>query len=172
MKYLVISFALLLFSNATQLPQKGEEECIFDLATQTDEFVRNVAEFGDYIWNDEAKTATITLQNGEKIIAHRGGCMHFGISAKWTLETENHNSKDVNYWIEKARWVNERIMSEADTKLFDELLQTKKYAVHESENFLVIDFFEHNYTEWTISVNWNSKYGSDDVIFETGYYFQ
>ncbi|WP_339624621.1 hypothetical protein [uncultured Winogradskyella sp.] len=37
------------------------EECIFDQATQTDEFLKEIDELEGYVWNTETKTAEITL---------------------------------------------------------------------------------------------------------------
>jgi hypothetical protein len=58
----------------------SQNDCVFDLKTQTDKFISDVPEFSNYTWDDYTKTAIITLKNGEELKVIKGGCNHFEVS--------------------------------------------------------------------------------------------
>ncbi|MCB0737852.1 MAG: hypothetical protein KDC92_10095 [Bacteroidetes bacterium] len=108
-----ILILLILVSCGVRQNPSNENDCIFDHATQTDGFVRDVSKFKNYTWVDSIKTAFIRLENGDSIIASRGGCAHFGVSAKWTHKT---NSEQVgkDYVLKQSKWLANRIYNETD----------------------------------------------------------
>ncbi len=144
------------------------DECTFDLETQTDKFIREVSEFKNYSWNDKLKDATIALDNGDTIIAHRGGCTHFGVSGKWTLKNNSHDIDEIDYWIEKLIWISERIMSDDDNEILNDLIKEKNYKKVLSNNKLTLDFQNHNYVEWYLVVEIDKD--SKVATLETSHY--
>jgi hypothetical protein len=49
------------------------DDCFFDQTTQTDEFLAEIPEFSDYIWDNVQKVATILLDDGDTLKVKRGG---------------------------------------------------------------------------------------------------
>ena len=52
------------------------DECVFDMKTQTSDFLNEIKEFENYLWIDSLKMAMIPLGNGDTIEVNRGGCDH------------------------------------------------------------------------------------------------
>lgn len=76
-----------------------DDECIFDQATQTSEFLDTVSQFQDYTWVDSIVTAFIALPNADSLEIKRGGCVHFGYY--FTLITEDTNAlNQIDHWFE------------------------------------------------------------------------
>jgi hypothetical protein len=92
----------------------GQDDCIFDQATQTDEFIKDIEEFKNYSWDDKTKEATIILENGDTLIAQRGGCNHFGISGLLIEKRGVEEPLDQNYIFEKGLWIAQRLFHLTD----------------------------------------------------------
>jgi hypothetical protein len=71
----------------------NEDDCVFDLNTQTDDFLKETPKFSNYVWNNERKKATIKLDNGNTLIVTRGGCVHFSFYGNLLL---NKSELDLN----------------------------------------------------------------------------
>lgn len=157
----LISLILIPFLSLAQ----EEEECIFDKSTQTDEFIRDIPEFANCTWNDNTKEATITLANGDTLIAHRGGCVHFGISGTLiTDDTTDFNNLD--YWFNKSLWIGERIFSEKDLETIKKSIRDKTYAMPYETNSYI--FFPHQaYSEFAMTL----KKEKGKVELYIGYWF-
>ncbi|WNJ19046.1 hypothetical protein [Pontibacter sp. G13] len=152
-------------SNSTD--QGAGEDCIFDLDTQTDAFVRALPELKDYTWNDRTKTARILLQSGDSLVARRGGCDHFGVSGSLRLDQDEHSMQDLAHWIGQARWISSRLMPESDWKAFDQMIELKQYEDHSTETRIHLIFTGHNYSMWYMTVDWMEG----AIWVETGYDF-
>jgi len=144
---------------------QDEEECIFDQATQTDEFVKSVSEFSNYTWNNESKEATVILPSNETLIAQRGGCYHFGISG--TLVTNDRTDFDnLDYWFEKSLWIAERLFSENDFRTLKKSIEQKTYTMPEGNSTYIL--FPHEYySEFSMTL----KKNGNKVELYIGYYF-
>jgi hypothetical protein len=162
MKYLTILILLISFQSY------GQDDCIFDLKTQTDEFIKSIAEFSNYVWNDSTKTGTITLDNGERLIATRGGCDHFGISGQWIQENNKHSIEELDYWFDKGKWMSKRLMSEVDYSALKEMILNENFELNVDNNKLFVLFTAHTYSEWYLVVEFDEE---KSAIIETGYYF-
>lgn len=163
MKYTIIFFFLM----STLIFSQEEEECIFDQDTQTDEFVKKVSEFSNYSWDDNLKEATIQLKNGNVLVAHRGGCVHFGISGELYLKDCGINLQDLNYWFREAKWIGKRLFSDSDFKLLKESIDNKTYTDLSDEGAAYIIIPHNTYNEFSISVK---KDDASKVLY-VGYYF-
>ena len=151
---------------------KGEEEdCVFDLATQTDEFIKDIPEFSNYTWIDSTKSAIITLDNGETLIAERGGCNHFGISGKWEKKNDTHKGEEIEYWLEQAKWISKRLLPKTDYEMLEKMIDDKKYESNFHNGILYLQFEGHDYSEWYLRVEWDLEKDDENPIIETGYYF-
>ena len=159
-------FAILLLTPLLTFAQE-DEECIFDRATQTDEFVRSVPELSNYTWNNETKEATITLPNNETLVAQRGGCVHFGISG--TLITDNETDfDDLNYWLNRSLWIAERLFSANDFQTVKASIEDKTYSMPMPDGSTLYILFPHDYySEFAITL----KRNKGRVELYIGYYF-
>lgn len=144
-----------------------EEECIFDLKTQTDSFIKNIPEFANYRWIERSKTAAIQLENGDSVYAHRGGCYHFGIDAEWIQQTDStiHNTV---YWLQQATWLAEKIYHPSLLEEFKEKLRVLDYEITPDKNRWVITIHHDYYSEWWITATLRPD---GKTVLSTGYYF-
>ena len=144
-----------------------EGECIFDVKTQTDSFIRNIPEFANYHWIERKKTAAIQLENGDSIYAHRGGCHHFGVDATWIQQSDSSIHNTV-YWVEKAIWLAERIYDPSLLEEFEEKLRALDYEITPGKNRWVMAINHDHFSEWwiTLKVRPDGK-----TVLSTGYYF-
>lgn len=163
-KYRIIIILLL----TNHLFSQNDEECTFDLKTQTDEFVKTVPEFSDYSWDDIRKEATIKLENGNILVAHRGGCVHFGISGELYLKGDDGISlQDLDYLFREAKWIGKRLFSDSDYKLLRESINNKTYADLSDESGTYILIPHKTYNEFSILVRTEGK----SKVLYVGYYF-
>jgi len=146
---------------------QDEEECIFDQTIQTDEFVKNIHEFSNYSWNDNRKEATIKLEDGNILVAHRGGCVHFGISGELFLKGVENSSQNLDFWFQKAKWIGKRLFNESDYKLLEESIDNKTYTDLSDERGIYIVIPHETYNEFSISV----KIEEESKVLYVGYYF-
>lgn len=126
----------------------GEDECIFDVSTQTDDFVKGIAELANYTWDDASKTATILLENGDTLYAQRGGCYHFTYAGR-LVTRDNHEVMDTAFWLNKGKWIADRVFRDYDKKLVDSLISNKIYTIHnDNEGLQVVFEGDHSYSEF------------------------
>ncbi len=81
------------------------EDCIFDQATQTDEFLKGIQELKGYKWDFASRTATYILETGDSLLVTRGGCNHFIISGEFRLRNDK---TDYSQWVnvyQKVLWI-------------------------------------------------------------------
>lgn len=160
-----ILIILLLSSNL--IISQNTEECTFDQSTQTDEFVKNIPEFSDYSWNNIKKEATITLKNGDNLIAQRGGCVHFGISGELFIKKKQGIIYDKKFWLNKTKWIAKRIFHESDYNILIESLKNRTFTDLSNANSVYLIIPHESYNEFMISV----KEEDNEMIIYIGYYF-
>ncbi len=87
---------------------------------------------------------------------------------KWTLKNNSHDIDEIDYWIEKLIWISERIMSDDDNEILNDLIKEKNYKKVLSNNKLTLDFQNHNYVEWYLVVEIDKD--SKVATLETSHY--
>lgn len=95
------------------------EDCIFDQATQTDEFLKNVQELKGYNWDYASRTATYILETGDTLLVTRGGCNHFTVSAEFRLRNDKADYSKWSNVYQKALWIAKAL----DTEFYYEELK-------------------------------------------------
>lgn len=160
-----IAFILTLISVSFAFAQ--EEECIFDLSTQTDDFLKEKGVFKDYTWDDDKKEATIILDSGDILKAHRGGCVHFGMSGELILKDSVTSIENMDYWLDKATWIAKSLFNEADSEHLKNQLSTKGYQAETDSDSIYIFIPHESYIEYSISVR---KENGATYVY-VGYYF-
>ncbi|MEQ1732664.1 MAG: hypothetical protein ABL940_03270 [Bacteroidia bacterium] len=79
-------------------------DCVFDTSTYTPTIgtIKNYNQFQKIKWNSTAQTATTIFENGDTLVLHIGGCIHYSYSA--TLYT-SINFSNQNELLVKTSWI-------------------------------------------------------------------
>ena len=144
------------------------EDCVFDLSTQTDEFVKNIEGVKNHTWNDEKKEAIILLENGDTLIAHRGGCNHFGISGALSIKDKSLDYIQLDLIIEKGLWIAKNLFNEIDFNELKDKIKKEDYEIGSDDEFLFIMYFNHNYYS---NYHLRAEQLRNCVSIEIGYYY-
>ena len=99
MKYLIpkILYIPILFFAISANGQ--DNECIYDLETQTNGFLKETS-FGEiHEWNNDNKTALIHISEYETLEILRGGCSHFNYFVTLTHYEDTADISDYKSWI-------------------------------------------------------------------------
>jgi hypothetical protein len=143
-----------------------DEECIFDQSTQTDEFLKNIKELENYVWDEENRTATIKLSKTEILKIYRGGCMHFSLSATFVYDRILDLEKDKKLIFDKIIWIS-LLLDEFDGKDIKEAISNSHFSITKNaENDFHLNFMEGRLYE-LYYINFNNE---DKTTFEIGYY--
>ncbi|MEJ8802713.1 hypothetical protein [Pontibacter sp. H249] len=95
---------------ASESPES--EECIFDQATQTDEFLKEIKELRGYKWDYSSRTATYILETGDTLLLTRGGCYHFTVSAEFRLRNDKTDYSNWSNVYQKSLWIAKALSKE------------------------------------------------------------
>ncbi|GAB5558118.1 MAG: hypothetical protein SchgKO_23310 [Schleiferiaceae bacterium] len=127
-------------SNNTQ-----DYECIFDMETQTDEFIQGVEALKNYRWDDQEKVAYVTLPDSAELIIHRGGCDHFDYSLHLKDPQDTVSFKNTEYWTGRiAEYV--RMLPDFDQDAFEQFTADLGEPETSTERFM---FWGSNIGEYT-----------------------
>lgn len=153
----------------TKSPQKAmEEDCTFDLDTQTDDFLKSIPEFSNYTWNNDKKQATIVLENNDTLLVQRGGCNHFVFSATLILQKSDLKVENQKEIFEKALWMAEKLYEKSDYMYFQTAISIGEYDMEKHENEFLLTFPSENYCGADLFFIRNPK--TQQVEIKIGYY--
>jgi len=146
----------------------NDNDCIFNQETQTDDFLKGIKIFKNYKWDNKAKTAKIKLENGDSIIIFRGGCVHFGVSAKMKIKKSTIDFSDWENVNTKVLWIAKILQNEFNYKMLKAELDSSNYEIEKGQRADILTFkddylIQNNYLVYRIL---GKKY---DVI-ELSYY--
>jgi hypothetical protein len=145
----------------------NENDCTFDLNTQTDDFVKEITEFSNYVWDNEKKIAKIKLDNGNTLIVTRGGCVHFSFYGNLILNNSELNLDDESKIFKKALWIAKKLFHKSDFDFINESLNKRKFEVEETGNQKYYDFQIDRYCNMTLVIE---KLKNNQISIEIGYY--
>jgi hypothetical protein len=142
------------------------EDCIFDQEAQTDEFLKGIKEFENYVWDSETKLATVELSKTEMLKIYRGGCAHFTLSA--TFEIKNLNlsfPKDKEFIFSKVLWVSQLIKEFHFEKIYNDL-ELNNFTLENDHNsvFISLNSKEESNLTYSILVSDHSEYSEISII--------
>ena len=143
------------------------EECIFDQATQTDEFLKQIDELEGYVWNPETKTAEIALDDHRLLTIKRGGCNHFEMSASFKYDRILNIEKDEKQIFDNIIWITS-LLKDFDGKDIKRVIEEGKVDITKRDNFnyyanfMDKKLYEHYY------FNFNNE---TTTTFDIGYYY-
>lgn len=144
-----------------------ESDCVFDLNTQSDEFMKRLIDYQDYSWNDESKTATIILNNSDTLKLSRGGCTHFYYTTYYSTQiSDSMNLKNEELIFNYATKLANNTFPESDVALINNLIEQGLYNsdIGSSQHFYQFD--QDNYCSMTLFIN-----ELDNILtFEFSYY--
>ncbi len=144
-----------------------EDDCVFDLNTQTDDFLKDAGEFTNYVWDNKQKKATITLKNQNTLIVTRGGCAHFSFYGNLILNNSQLSLNDENKIFENALWISKKLFHKSDFEFIKQLLNKRKFEIIQSENQKYYDFQIDRYCDMTLVIE---KLKDNQISIEIGYY--
>ena len=145
----------------------NENGCTFDLNTQTDDFLKEIPEFSNYVWDNEHKKATIKLGDGNTLIVTRGGCAHFSFYGNLLLNKSELNLNDESKIFKKALWIAEKLFHKSDFEFIKESLNKRTFEIEQSENQKYYDFQIDRYCDMTLVIE---KTNNNQISIEIGYY--
>ncbi len=146
----------------------SEDDCVFDLNTQTDDFLKEIPEFSNYVWDNERKKATIKLNNGNTLIVTRGGCDHFSFYGNLLLNKSELNFNDESGILKKTLWIAEMLFHKSDYELIKKSLNNQDYEIEKSENQYYLDFKNNAYCDMTLVIE--NLTDQNLVSIEIGFY--
>ena len=142
------------------------EDCVFDMNTQTSEFLEGIKEFENFLWIDSLKTATIPLENGDTIEITRGGCDHYSFYVTLISYSDLTKIEDVDYWINRMEKLT-RLISEFENDNIYSLYQEEKYNLIENDNQLYYSFNQDAYCDMSLTLE---QYSKKKITITIGYY--
>jgi len=105
-----------------------EDDCVFDLTTQNDDFMKEIPDYSNYTWDDESKTATVVFDNNDTIRITMGGCTHYNYYIEFiTKTTDSLSIKNPGYGLKIALELAQKVFPKADHQLIDSLVTNKLY---------------------------------------------
>ncbi|MFD2245408.1 hypothetical protein [Pontibacter ruber] len=131
-------------------PKDAEaEDCIFDQATQTDEFLRVVAALKGYKWNQETRTASFLLPQGDTLLISRGGCEHFTVSVEFRLRNDKTDYTKWSNVFSKALWIAKVLDHEFNYEELKSDIEANRinFSRYEETGTDVISFSEETLTD-------------------------
>lgn len=145
----------------------SDDDCVFDLNTQNDDFLKGIPEFSNYSWDSEQKKATIKLDSKTTLIATRGGCTHFSFYGNLIQHNSELHLDDERKIFEKAVWIAEKLFHKSDSDFIKSLLNKRNFTLDESAHQKNYIFQTDRYCEMTLVVE-TLKDGQ--LSIEMGYY--
>lgn len=121
--------------------KQDSEDCIFDQKTQTDEFLNGIEELKDYIWNQEAKTAEIILNDHWSLTIKRGGCNHFEVSATFIYDRFLEFDENKKSVYDKFIWIS-GLLEEFDEEAINEAITNNNISIEVDEDRRFIQFMD------------------------------
>ena len=107
------------------------EDCVFDQATQTDEFLKDVKELKGYRWNNASRSATYVLESGDTLLITRGGCHHFTVSAEFRLKKDRTDYSKWNNVYQKVLWIAKALDNEFDYEELKKDIDLEKVTIED-----------------------------------------
>lgn len=146
-----------------------EVDCIFDQATQTDDFLKGIKELENYKWDTATKTAYFPSKGDWELSISRGGCDHFELSATFKRMGKFDFEKEKSCVFSKIIWIT-LLLEEFEGDIIKEDIEGNRLSItKENENYLYANFMneriyesyymdyktENNVTEFSISYGFN-----------------
>jgi hypothetical protein len=95
------------------------QDCKYDIDSQTDDFLKGKTKYSDYTWNDAIKEATIKLENDDILIIKRGGCKQFDFYITAIIVSDDFSTNNKNEVYQVAmKWAEEFFENEDYNKFW------------------------------------------------------
>ncbi len=155
--------------SVTKVPEGVlDQNCIYDLDTQTDDFLKGIPEFSNYTWNNDLKQATIILNENETMIVERGGCNHFSFYSTIQLEKSDLTVQNQKEIFTKALWMAEKLFEVQDYNFFLTALDTGDYSIQKYKHQFLIVFESEAYCNAELLFTVDPE--TQQVQIKIGYY--
>lgn len=130
-----------------EIKEQVEIDCIFDQKSQTDEFLRGIPQLAGYEWDSAQKLATIVLDTEDTLLVRRGGCNHFGVSAKFILRNDTTDYSKWDNVFERVLWISNLLDSEFYHEKIKQTLDSSQYEIKWGNSVFFLDEYlqDRNY---------------------------
>ncbi|WP_299765007.1 hypothetical protein [uncultured Dokdonia sp.] len=123
-----------------------EQDCIFDQATQTDEFLKGIKELENYVWDDESKTAEIILNDHWGLGLTRGGCDHFTVQADFVYDRVIDFEEKKDFIFQQVIWISD-LIKDFDGEIIRECIENGRISIEVEDNKRHIHFMDQRLYE-------------------------
>ena len=120
-------------ARASGMHPEAQEECMFDLATQTGEFLQANPKVDHYEWSNEKHEGLVFMKNGDTLEVIRGGCNHFLFQCSKDLYFPLGESPSNEVILDMANQMAQSIFPDSDVQLIDSLIGAKEYHYGEDQ---------------------------------------
>ena len=127
--------------------EKQSQDCIFDQATQTDEFLKGIKEFEGYVWDTETKTAEIVLNDHWSLTIKRGGCDHFAVNSDFIYDKPLNFEENKKSILDKIIWIS-NLIEDYDEKIIEEAILNERIDIEIEDNKRHIHFLDERLYEY------------------------
>lgn len=153
-------------TSSAQEAEQNTDDCVFELTTQTDSFLKDIPELEDYVWIDSLKQAVILLENQETLNVTRGGCIHFRTYIELVTGLDKTPITDIDYWIKRIHKYTALLDNIFYDELADSLIASKSYDLNETDSQLYFNFHQEIFCHMSLIIE--NKHGQTSV--QIGYY--
>ncbi|MBT8270699.1 MAG: hypothetical protein HKO90_09150 [Flavobacteriaceae bacterium] len=143
--------------------------CKFEMALQTDEFIREIDTLKGYEWDDKTKSAHLMLNDHWRLTLRRGGCDHFELSATFLYDRTLEFESNREMIFDQAKWIT-GLIPEFDSAMIAEALDSSKFVIQpvmEGQYYInftderMSDYYQFEYQTW-----------DDSTKFKIGRYYE
>ena len=113
--------------------KKSDDPCIFDQATQTDDFLKGKKGLEDYSWNQKTKIAEIVLNDHWSLSVIRGGCDTFELTTMFMYDRTLDFEQNKAFIFERIIWITS-LLDDYHGALIKETLETDKISIQKDED--------------------------------------
>ena len=147
--------------------EEVEDDCIFDVATQTPEFLDGIDQLKNYTWDDNSKTATIPLDNGDTVEITRGGCAHYSFYISLRSPSDTTALSNTAHWISKLKNITMLFEADFENETIYSLLSDGQYDLDSTANQHYYVLLQDQYCDMTFRIQ---RIPGGGALVEVGYY--
>tara|TARA_R110002072_G_scaffold168350_2_gene321899 strand:- start:4 stop:483 length:480 start_codon:yes stop_codon:yes gene_type:complete len=154
--------------NSYLFSQESSTDCIFDIKTQDDSFLKEIDELKNYKWDQKNKTATIKISEKETIKIFRGGCNDFLLKGEFIVSNNITFENNKGYILNKISWISKLIFEKSDYIKIENCLKKNNISINKSNpDKIHINLLNHEiYNSYTIFYNSeNEKFNTFSIEY-------
>lgn len=140
-------------STVFQIEERVEDDCAFDLSTQTMEFLDSIQSFSSFMWIDSITTAA-GLIGQDSILVQRGGCVHYNYYTTLIRQNDTTEIIDTDYWFGQVLEVT-HLLPHFENETIQELYAQEKFQIEFYTGQTYITFQQNDYCAMNLWIERN-----------------